>query len=240
MAGPRAGRHAPARIRSRASTSRRTWPPRIWRRAPARRRPGRPAGHVLIGEVETRDHILKHARRLFMHRGFAGAAVGEVAAAVGVTKPTLYYHFGDKEGLYAAMLCDLMGEIGGHIRRVAEAERPLKERLVDLTHGYFLHADATMEPVLRDATELLGRRRAAAVWDCYEREMLAPVRRLMAQAIERGEMRPGDADTYVRAFVGMLDGLTAPGGHAARDAAEHRRVAEALVGIFLDGTGRRA
>jgi AcrR family transcriptional regulator len=204
-----------------------------------RRRPGRPTGRPPDGEPETREQVLRHARRLFMQRGYAGVSVGEVAAAVGVTKPTLYYHFGDKEGLYAEVLRDLMREVGGYVRAVVEADRPLRERFVELAYGYFLYADATMEPLLRDTSELIGPERAAQVWEAYEREMFAPMRRLVAEAMERGELRPGDADTFVRAFLGMLDGLTAPGGHAERTEAEHRRVAEALVAIFLDGVRAR-
>src|SRR5579884_2029693 len=48
-----------------------------------RRRPGRPTGRPPEGEPETRDQVLRHARRLFMQRGYAGVSVGEVAAAVG-------------------------------------------------------------------------------------------------------------------------------------------------------------
>lgn len=208
--------------------------------SPARRRPGRPSAQAQEGEIDTRNHILARARELFMHRGFAGVSVGEVAAAVGVTKPTLYYHFHNKEGLYVAVLCDMMSEVGGHIRRSTEASLALKDQLVDLAHGYFLHANVTMEPMLRDTSELIDPRHAALVWDCYEQEIFGPTRRLMSEAIERGEMRPGDIDIYVCAFLSLLDGLSAPGGHSARTSDEHRQVAEALVGIFLEGALRRS
>src|SRR6476661_3672226 len=87
-----------------------------------RRRPGRPPVDSSEVVVETRELILRQAERLFMQRGFAAVSaaisVGDVAEAVGVTKPTLYYHFGDKEGLYAAMLVALMTRVGAHVRRV--------------------------------------------------------------------------------------------------------------------------
>jgi TetR/AcrR family transcriptional regulator len=121
-----------------------------------------------VGELETRDLILRHARRLFMRRGFADVSVGEVAEAVGVTKPTLYYHFGDKEGLYAVVLVDLMREVGGYIRTVVERPAPLRDRLRQIAVGYFLNANGTMEPMLRDASQLIGQERATAVWAAYE------------------------------------------------------------------------
>jgi AcrR family transcriptional regulator len=204
------------------------------------RGPGRPpmcagtpgvAGH-------TRDRVLFQARNLFMQRGYADVAVGEVAAAVGVTKPTLYYHFGDKEGLYSAVLCHVLNEVGGYIRQVTQTSLPLRMRLYELALGYFRHADYTLEPMLRDATELLGAERSALVWDTYEREILGPHESLMREGIRRGELRrDGDARTLARAYLGLLDALTAPGGHLARTDAEHQATAATLVSLFIDGAG---
>lgn len=204
-----------------------------------RRRPGRPVAADVPAEAETRRQVLLHARRLFMQRGYAGVAVHEIAAAVGVTKPTLYYHFGDKEGLYAAVLCDVMREIGGYIRQVTETKDSVRRRLTDLALGYFTYADATMEPMLRDVTGLIGPQRAAQVWEAYEREFLAPMRRLMLDGARTGEVRSYDTGMLVQAFLGLLDAFTAPGGHTARTEAEHRRAADALVSLFLEGAAPR-
>src|SRR5690348_7107116 len=191
----------------------------------AHRRPGRPTNDAPVAEVRTRTLILTAARRLFMQRGFADVAVGEVARAAGVTKPTLYYHFGDKEGLYADVLCDMMQEVGGYIRSVTEANATARQRLEDLTAGYFQYADATMEPVLRDATELLGESHGRRVHETYAREMLAPIAQLMRDGMRLGEIAEGNADFLVRAWFGLLDAFTAQGGHTARTPEEHRQVA---------------
>lgn len=61
-----------------------------------------------------RELILKTAFDLFMERG-AGMAMEELAAAAGVSKQTIYNHFGSKEGLMAAMT----------LARVAELTEPL-------------------------------------------------------------------------------------------------------------------
>lgn len=61
-----------------------------------------------------RELILKTAFDLFMERG-AGMAMEELAAAAGVSKQTIYNHFGSKEGLMAAMTS----------ARVAELTEPL-------------------------------------------------------------------------------------------------------------------
>jgi AcrR family transcriptional regulator len=204
-----------------------------------RRRPGRPTNNAPVAEVETRTLILKAARRLFMQRGFADVAVGEVASAAGVTKPTLYYHFGDKEGLYADVLCDLMREIGGYIRSVTEADATARQRLEDLAAGYFQYADATMEPMLRDATELLGESHGRRVRETYEREMLAPIAELMRDGMRLGEVAESNADFLVHAWFGLLDAFTAQGGHSSRTPEEHRQVAVQVAQFFLGGAAPR-
>jgi len=49
-------------------------------------------------------HIARTAARLFATQGFDATSVRMIVEAAGVTKPTLYYHFGSKEGLAQALL----------------------------------------------------------------------------------------------------------------------------------------
>lgn len=59
-------------------------------------------------EPGTRTQVLKAAARLFAERGFDAISVREIVEAAGVTKPALYYHFGSKEGVAAAIMGDLL------------------------------------------------------------------------------------------------------------------------------------
>ncbi len=52
----------------------------------------------------TRADILAAALIEFADKGLAGARVDTIAARTRTTKPAIYYHFGSKEGLYAAVL----------------------------------------------------------------------------------------------------------------------------------------
>lgn len=47
-----------------------------------------------------RDRLLKVALQLFAKKGYEATSVREIALASAVTKPTLYYYFKSKEGLY--------------------------------------------------------------------------------------------------------------------------------------------
>lgn len=64
------------------------------------RRPGRPPA----GGADTRERILDAASALFASGGFDGTSTRTVATAAGVNVATLAWHFGDKQGLYEAVV----------------------------------------------------------------------------------------------------------------------------------------
>ncbi|MCL4683258.1 TetR/AcrR family transcriptional regulator [Myxococcota bacterium] len=51
----------------------------------------------------SRERILDVASQVFAERGFAGAGVDHLAERSGIAKTAIYYHFGSKEGLLAAV-----------------------------------------------------------------------------------------------------------------------------------------
>lgn len=57
--------------------------------------PGRPL------DLAKGDAVLRAAMKLFMQRGLAGVTLDEIARSAGVTKPTIYKHFGSKDELFS-------------------------------------------------------------------------------------------------------------------------------------------
>jgi TetR/AcrR family transcriptional regulator of autoinduction and epiphytic fitness len=55
-------------------------------------------------KVDKATQILKGALQEFLARGYAGTSMDRVAATAGVSKPTVYHHFQDKEGLFRALV----------------------------------------------------------------------------------------------------------------------------------------
>lgn len=60
--------------------------------------PGRPK------DLSKRAAILDAAKRLFAREGFGGVSMDQIAAEAGVSKLTVYSHFGDKEALFRAAI----------------------------------------------------------------------------------------------------------------------------------------
>lgn len=58
-----------------------------------------------------RDAIMKCALELFAEKGYDAVSPNEIVEKVGVTKPTLYYFFGSKEGLLETLLKSGYGEL---------------------------------------------------------------------------------------------------------------------------------
>lgn len=83
-------------------------------------------------EASAKERIEACALEMFAIRGFEGASVREIVESAGVTKPTLYYHFGNKDGLFDALFHNLREEFMGEFDAICLQKKGLKERLLDL------------------------------------------------------------------------------------------------------------
>jgi TetR/AcrR family transcriptional regulator, mexJK operon transcriptional repressor len=62
------------------------------------------------GRVEKRRAIMDAARRVFFSHGFVETSVDTIAAEAGVSKQTIYNHFGDKRALFLAVITAVQEE----------------------------------------------------------------------------------------------------------------------------------
>ena len=65
--------------------------------------------------------ILKGAMKEFLKHGYAGTSMDQIAKVAGVSKATVYSHFGDKESLFNAVIQDLVQE---KFQTVMSLDRP--------------------------------------------------------------------------------------------------------------------
>ena len=134
----------------------------------------------------TRAAILAAATQEFTAHGLAGARVDGIAEQSGVNKRMIYHYFGDKEGLYIAVLEDIYAGI-----RTAEIGLRLDDRepvegvreLVLFTWDYFV---AHPEFLSLLATENLHRavhlKRSQKILDLH-----SPLIGMLSRLLQRGE-----------------------------------------------------
>lgn len=79
--------------------------------------------------ADPRARILSAAAEVFASIGFAGARVDEIAARAGVNKAMLYYHVGDKDALYAAVLTETIDRVPPMLRKALENVETPAEKL---------------------------------------------------------------------------------------------------------------
>ncbi|MFE7742694.1 TetR/AcrR family transcriptional regulator [Nocardia sp. NPDC057455] len=74
-----------------------------------------------IDPARTRAAILEAAQPLLYERGLDGVGVAELCTRFGVSKETLYRHFGTKEGLVRAMLEARSEKVGAWLASAVES-----------------------------------------------------------------------------------------------------------------------
>lgn len=154
---------------------------------------------------ENREHLLCAALGLFLRLGYR-ASVDAIAAEAGVSKQTLYNHFGSKEALFSAV--------------VSEALRPVTVSLADasedLREGLIRFAQAFRRTVLAPEAIALHRMLVAESPRFPEaaREVFlaggGSMQRQLAATFDRamrsGRLRRDDPDFAADMLISMLAG----------------------------------
>lgn len=108
--------------------------------------------------AETRANLIAAAREAFGTAGYAAASMDELTAAAGLTRGALYHHFGDKKGLFAAVLDQIDAEMTVRLRAVS-ARAP--DRWAGFRDECAAYLAMALEPeiqriMLRDGPAVLG------------------------------------------------------------------------------------
>jgi len=204
---------------------------------PIKRGPGRPT-HDEIGAGQRRAQILATAADLFERRGYAAVSLGEIAAAVGVSKAALYHHFPNKGAIYAEIMRDVLRRIGESIERTVRGPGPVAAKLQILAEVaiVWVASDADLDAMMRDADEHLAPTQRTEI-DLAHRKVLRALEDLMREGISRGELGEGDPRLLAHAFWSLLGGFS---GRPGSDAGFQGRpeVADAVVALFLQGAAK--
>lgn len=151
------------------------------------------------------------AAEAFFAHGFAASSIEQIAAEAGVSKVTVYNHFGDKNALFAAAVECECEKMRGHFSIDAQlATLDIRERLTAIGQAIvaFLSRPEMVQFERRIAAEterepdIGGAFLRAGPW-----RMKAAFSALLAFAHERGELAIPDPMLAAEQFVSMCKGM---------------------------------
>ena len=173
--------------------------------------------------------------QLFWRRGFVGASVADLCAAMGISSPSMYAAFGNKEALYQASLEHFSKTRGLPIwLRVMEAKtaRQTIETLFTCTVESYTNTNqplgcmSTLAMVTEDASPTLAELVKAGRESTYRM-----LQEKFQAAVDSGEFPPGaDIASLARGYLTMLQGISVQ----ARDGAS-REALLAMVETMMAG-----
>ncbi len=196
------------------------------------------------GDVLARAQLIDHGARIFAAKGYAAASTREICQAAGVNVAAIHYYFGDKEGLYRAILTEPIAAIAGEFGAFADPALTYADAVRQVLQPFVamaLEAEARSPHVHRlHLRELLE---PSAVFREIVTQVVAPQHDALAGLIARhcGLERP-DAGIHQLAFalIAMANDycmsrefmrMLAPEVLAPEDAL--RRIVDRLVGYSV-------
>lgn len=141
--------------------------------------------------AETRKKLIQVARRAFGEYGYAETSMDKLTAEAGLTRGALYHHFGDKNGLFAAVVDQIDSEMASSAQQHLEQPDDLWEGLMLEGRTYIQNAlnPEFQRIVLRDGPAVLGD---PAHWPS-QNKCLQSTRECVEQLLAEGRLKPVDA-----------------------------------------------
>jgi AcrR family transcriptional regulator len=165
----------------------------------------RQAGRAGLRRRLVEREILERAAELFAQRGFAGTTVQDIADALGMSRPALYYYVKSKEVILEQLVENLSindAKMLEGIRRRRSGE-PV-EKLREMAHQLATNASSNpyQTQILTQSKHHLPARIAELDREA-ERSILLSLIWVLEQGMRRGQFRSVDPRTAALAIIGM-------------------------------------
>lgn len=161
----------------------------------------------------TKQTIRQKALELFMEKGYEGASMSDIAAAVGIRKASLYAHFKGKEEIFLVIFDDILAEYERFIldvtaARAGESALHLLERIF---LEYILYCHGNIGMYFWDRYFYFPPAFIAAHMQQKTREtqdmVLGAVVRCMEQGMESGELLRQPTANAALAYYYLMIGI---------------------------------
>lgn len=186
---------------------------------------------------EGQIRVLLNARDLFVERGYDGVSMQQIAAATGITKAAIYYHFRDKDELFGQVIRRELEQAYRVLSRVLEDEAPIRTHLERMAVAAFGWFQSDFGRLMGDLKHHVSPARQEAI-GCYavtpQDVVLPRVKRAMADGELRADLDP---DLVVSLYFGLLWSQMQQARLA--DAAPSQELASTIVDVLLCGIAAR-
>ena len=178
-----------------------------------------------------RERVLDAAEQMVQERGLSAVSFQQLADAVGLSKPSVFHHFANKEALAQALVERCQSKYGAEYGAVIDSEAPAPEKLRGIAAIFetglrenrlcLLSSLGQSVPTLTPAVQDELRLSVTRSIDRYAR--------VFEQGAREGSIRidgtPADA---AAAFLALLEGLQVI-ARAKRDHALFQRAADSYI-----------
>ncbi len=208
----------------------------------------RPSGPGRPKDLAKRAAILEAAKRMFTQQGFERASMDQIASEAGVSKLTVYSHFGDKESLFAAAVrayCEQ--QLPSSLFQTEAPGTPLRERLLAIARAFYSmisNPEAVAGHRILCSPQLTESPLPRMFWEAGPQRVQDEFAALLRRRIAAGELDIPDVPRAAAQFFTLLKGephaqlvFGCCGELADADIESHLA---ASVDLFLRGYGVRA
>jgi AcrR family transcriptional regulator len=156
------------------------------------------------GNSTGKQRVLEAAQHLFAEGSYGDIGVAQIIERAGVQAPTLYHHFGDKEGLFVAWAEMAFGRVENAVTRMALRKANAKDALCSYASAMLATVDFDVMQVLRDAPRLNKGDNRDRVLSAYMSAVYEPLATLLVQATAMQELRQEPIGQLTDVFLGGL------------------------------------
>ncbi|MFP7723140.1 TetR/AcrR family transcriptional regulator [Lysobacter sp. A3-1-A15] len=173
-------------------------------------RANKPAGAGRPKDLAKRAAILEAAKRMFTRNGFEGASMDQIATEAGVSKLTVYSHFGDKDTLFvAAVRAYCEQQLPSSLFQTEAPGMPLRERLLAIARAFYVMVskpEAVAGHRVLCSPQLSDSPLPRMFWDAGPQRVQDEFAALLRRRIAAGELDIADVGRAAAQFFTLVKG----------------------------------